>query len=333
MLDEHDIDADVVFICVPTPLDAAGEPDLTSVQQAAEQAAERGRPGQLIALESTVYPGATRAIVGSAFDRAGLRPGVDVFIAHAPSRINPGDVEHPLREIPRVVGGLDERSAELARLAYSHFTHDVVVVASAEVAEMSKLLENTARAVNIALANEMAMLCHDLGVNIWEVVDAAATKPFGFLAHQPGPGVGGHCIPVDPAYLKLLALREGSPHTSLLSQASAINRQMPEYVVDRLAASLQERGTKLSHARVLLAGIGYKRDADDLRDAPAIALIERLQATGATVDYHDPLIPRLVDEDLSSVELTAESLRRYEAVVLVTDHSTLDYALMATTRR
>ena len=322
-------EADVVFIAVPTPLDQLGQPDTSYIKTAVRSAAATARPGQLIALESTTYPGTTRELVATILAESGLVVGRDLFVVYSPERINPGDRTFDTATIPKLVGGLDETSTELGMLAYSAFVGRVHKVSSPDVAEMSKLFENIFRAANIALVNEMAMLCDDLGIDVWDVIAAAETKPFGFLAHLPGPGVGGHCIPVDPVYLQHRARAAGSSHTSLMDLAIEVNAGMPAYVVSRLARGLARRERALQGARILVLGVAYKANTADTRETPALTIIELLRAKGAIVAYHDPHVPSLPAAGLNSEALDEALLRSMDAVVLVADHSLIDLALVA----
>jgi UDP-N-acetyl-D-glucosamine dehydrogenase len=321
--------ADVVFIAVPTPLDDLGQPDTSYMEAAVRSAASTARPGQLIALESTTYPGTTRELVGSILAESGLVLGSEIFLVYSPERINPGDRTFDTATIPKLVGGVDETSTEIGVLAYETFVGSIHRVSSPDVAEMSKLFENVFRAANIALVNEMAMLCHDLGIDIWDVIAAAKTKPFGFLAHLPGPGVGGHCIPIDPVYLQHRARAAGSSHTSLMDLAIEVNARMPEYVVDRLARGLAGSGMTIDGARILILGVAYKADTSDIRETPAQRVIELLRAKGAVVSYHDPHVASLPATGLTSEPLNDALVRSMDAVVLVTDHSSIDLPLVA----
>ncbi len=322
-------EADVIFVAVPTPLDSHGRPDMTYIEAAIRSVASVARPGQLIALESTTYPGTTRELVAKLLTESGLVLGRDLFLVYSPERINPGDRTFDTATIPKLVGGVDDVSTELGVLAYSAFVGQVHRVSGPDVAEMSKLFENIFRAVNIALVNEMAMLCKDLGIDIWDVIAAAETKPFGFLPHYPGPGVGGHCIPIDPVYLQQRALAAGSTHTSLMDLAISLNAGMPAYVIDRLARALERRGKSLKSARVLVVGVAYKANTADARESPARTIIHQLRALGTVVSYHDPHVAALPDLGLDSVPLSVNVLRSMDAAVLVTDHDSLDLATIA----
>jgi len=320
--------ADVVIITVPTPAGPDSEPDVSYVRSAAANAAAAARPGQLISLESTVYPGTSREIVAAAFAERGFVSGENVFIVYSPERINPGDRTFDLTAIPKLVGGLDATSTELGTLAYRNFVGEVHPVASAEVAELTKLLENVFRALNIGLANEMAMLCHQLGIDVWDVVAAASSKPFGYLPHYPGPGVGGHCIPVDPVYLIHRARVVGSAHTSLIEAATKINEGMPSYVVDRLEAGLRVRGRELAGSSLIVLGSAYKSGTADIRESPSVEVIALLRERGADVRYHDPLVPQLPALGLESVALSDATLAAADAIVLATDQPEINLAMV-----
>ena len=321
--------ADVVFVCVPTPLDESGRPDMSCVAAAAADVARTTHAGQLICVESTTYPGTTREVFEPALRGAGWTPGSDVFLAYSPERINPTDTSYTVMTTTRLVGGLDEASLDLALLAYRTFVREVRPMSSTEVAELTKLFENSFRLVNISLVNEMAKLCQDLGVDVWEVIAGASTKPYGFLAHYPGPGVGGHCIPVDPEYLVERARELGSPHTSMIERALEINRGMVDYVQARVAGGLERRGKSLEGARVLVLGVAYKRNSRDVRQSPGADLVAALQQAGADVRYHDSWVPELRAAGLESVPLTAGQAAAADAVVLATDHDDIDLPLVA----
>jgi UDP-N-acetyl-D-glucosamine dehydrogenase len=326
-------EAEVVAICVPTPLTAEKEPDLSFLEDTAETLARRLRPGQLVIVESTVYPGATREVVLPRLEKSGLAVGRDFWLAFSPERVDPGNKAFPLREIPTVIGGIDEEAVRLAAAFYAPVVQEVIRVSSAEVAEMSKLLENTYRAVNIALVNELKVICDRMGLDVFEVIEAAATKPYGFQEFTPGPGVGGHCIPLDPYYLAWRARRAGH-ESRFVELAGEVNDEMPAYAVSRLEEALRARGrAELAGARVLVLGVTYKANVDDLREAPALAVIDLLQNGGADVAYHDPYAPamprtRKYDFGLTSVPLDADSLGAYDAVVIITDHTAVDYEMV-----
>jgi UDP-N-acetyl-D-glucosamine dehydrogenase len=321
---------DVLVICVPTPLAENRDPDLSYVEATARQIAETLRPGQLVVLESTTYPGTTRNVVLPKLATSGLAVGRDFYLAYSPEREDPGNPTHTASRIPKVVGGIDETSAELADLLYSQAVVQTVRVSSCEVAEAAKILENTYRAVNIALVNELKLLFDRMGINIWEVIDAAKTKPFGFQAFYPGPGLGGHCIPIDPFYLSWIARQHGMP-TRFIELAGEINTAMPGHVVAALEAALAEQGKLMHGSRIALIGVAYKKDVDDPRESPAFRIIELLEERGAVLAYHDPYIPRLPTmrhyrtPPLVSHPLTAEFLAGQDAVLIVTDHSGIDW--------
>jgi UDP-N-acetyl-D-glucosamine dehydrogenase len=325
---------DAVIICVPTPLTDAREPDLTYVVRSAEAIARRLRPGQLVVLESTTYPGTTREVVRPILESSGLRAGADVFLAYSPEREDPGNPRYSAPTIPKVVGGLDPASLEVAAALYARVVVEVVRVSSPEVAEACKILENTYRAVNIALVNELKVLYDRMGIDVWEVIEAAKTKPFGFQAFYPGPGLGGHCIPIDPFYLSWVARKHGMA-TRFIELAGDINTGMPAYVVGKVADALNDRGKPVRGSRVLLLGMAYKKDVDDPRESPGFELMDRLMGKGAEVEYHDPHIPSLPPMRhyphlrMDSVALTAEALASADCVVVVTDHSTYDWPWIA----
>ncbi|MHB1560000.1 MAG: nucleotide sugar dehydrogenase [Isosphaeraceae bacterium] len=321
---------DAILICVPTPLTAARDPDLAYVAASARSIAERLRPGQLVVLESTTYPTTTRKVVLPLLEASGLSAGRDFFLAFSPEREDPGNPRFSAPTIPKVVGGLEPRSLELAAALYSRVVVRVVPVSSLEVAEACKILENTYRAVNIALVNELKVLYDRMGIDVWEVIEAARTKPFGFQAFYPGPGLGGHCIPVDPFYLSWIA-REYGMSTRFIELAGEINTSMPSYVVDRLADALNDRGKPVKGSRILLLGMAYKKDVDDPRESPGFELMEHLIKKGALVEYNDPHIPVLPSMrrhpglHRQSLELTAERLGSMDCVLIVTDHSAYDW--------
>lgn len=325
---------EALVICVPTPLDARREPDLGYVTGTADAVAARLRPGQLVVLESTTYPGTTRDVVLPILERSGLVCGDEFFLAYAPEREDPGRRDLTTARIPRLVGGIDELSARLARELYGAAVETVIACSSVEVAEAAKLLENIYRAVNIAMVNEMKTLLVAMDIDVHEVIDAAATKPFGFAEFRPGPGLGGHCLPIDPFYLAYKARAVGLP-TRFIELAGEINRAMPSYVVQRTVAALDKRGVAVNGARVLVLGLAYKADVDDVRESPSFVIIEQLRALGAAVEYHDPWVAETHPvrhaqiPPMASVPLDAATLPDYDAVVLATDHSSVDYELLA----
>ena len=323
---------DAVLICVPTPLNANREPDLSYIVGTTEVIARYLRPGQLIVLESTTYPGTTEEVVRPLLERFGLRAGQDFHLAFSPEREDPNNSAYSTRTIPKLVGGVTPACGEIAAALYGEVIERVVPVSHARVAEASKLLENIYRSVNIALVNELKVLFDRMDINVWEVIDAAATKPFGFTPFYPGPGLGGHCIPIDPFYLTWRA-RQYDLTTRFIELAGEINQAMPAFVVEKLSDALNERGQSLKGARILILGIAYKRDLDDDRESPALKLMELLGRKQAQVAYHDPFVPvlkrsRRYDFQLESQPLTAAELRAADAVLIATDHSAFDYAFI-----
>jgi len=323
-------EADALLICVPTPLSESRDPDLQYVEATARQIAKVLRPGQLIVLESTTYPGTTRDVLLPIFAAGGMKVGEEFFLAYSPEREDPGNPDYSADRIPKVVGGIEPESCRLAELLYRQAVVSVVPVSSCEVAEACKILENTYRSVNIAMVNELKMLCDRLGIDVWEVIDAAKTKPFGFQAFYPGPGLGGHCIPIDPFYLSWVARKHGLA-TRFIELAGEINTAMPEYVIRRVMDALNEAGKPLRGSRVCLLGVAYKRDVDDPRESPSFVLMDLLRAGGAVLSYNDPHVPRLPEmrhhhvTDLTSTELTPEFLASQDCVLIATDHSAYDY--------
>ena len=323
---------DVLVICVPTPLTPQREPDMSYLSATAETISEYLRPGQLVVVESTVYPGATRELVLPRLDASGLKHGADFWLAFSSERVDPGNKEYPIAKIPKVVGGVDAAATELCAEFYRPVVIEVVPVSTAEAAEMSKLLENTYRAVNIALVNELKILCHQMGLDVFEIIEAAATKPYGYHPFWPGPGVGGHCIPLDPFYLSWKA-RDFEQGVRFVELAGELNWLMPQYVVERAAAALNARGKPMKGARVMILGIAYKADVEDMRESPALPVIDRLLKAGADVCYHDPYVPavpptRKYRFDLESVELTLETVAAQDAVVLIASHTGVDYRMV-----
>jgi UDP-N-acetyl-D-glucosamine dehydrogenase len=318
--------SDVVIICVPTPLRKSKDPDISFVVAAAEQVAARFRPGQLVILESTTYPGTTEELLLPLFEARGARIGVDLFLAFSPERIDPANGQFSLREIPKVVGGVTPACSRMAALLYSQIIGRVLEVSSPKVAELAKLYENTFRNVNIALANEFALMGRRLGVNIREVIEAAATKPFGFMPFYPGPGIGGHCIGIDPFYLAW-KMRLNGYEFRFLHLADEINRSMPEYVVELVTEALNERRRCLNGAGILVLGVAYKRGLADIRESPALEVIAKLQEKGAQVSYADPYVPSIVlaGNTLKAVEITDRRLAGADSVVILTDHVEFDY--------
>ena len=320
---------DVLLICVPTPLSDSRDPDLKYVEATTHSIAKVLRPGQLVVLESTTYPTTTRDVMLPILKESGLTVGEDFFLAYSPEREDPGNPDFTAAGIPKVVGGNDPVSLKLATALYEQAIVQVVPVSSCEVAEACKILENTYRAVNIALVNELKVLFDRMGIDVWEVVDAAKTKPFGFQAFYPGPGLGGHCIPIDPFYLTWLARKQGLT-TRFIELAGEVNTSMPNYVITRLAEFLNERGKPIKGSKILLLGVAYKKDVDDARESPSFVLMEELLRRGADLSYNDPHVPSLPksrshDMEMNSVELTPELLASQDCVLISTDHSAYDY--------
>lgn len=323
--------ADAILVCVPTPLTDTRDPDLGYVVSTARLIRRTLRAGQLISLESTTYPTTTRDVVLPELAESGLQLGSDYFVAYSPEREDPGNRNWSTGKIPKVVGACDPISSELAVALYRQLVSEVVPVSSAEVAEASKILENTYRAVNIALVNELKVLCQRMGIDVWEVIDAAKTKPFGFQAFYPGPGLGGHCIPIDPFYLSWVARKYGLT-TRFIELAGEINTSMPDYVVQRVADALNNRAKPIRGSRIAVLGMAYKPDVDDTRESPAFSLMERLMARGAVLTYNDPHVPVLPRSrshnlpGMKSEELSVEYLQQQDCVVIATDHTAYDYA-------
>jgi UDP-N-acetyl-D-glucosamine dehydrogenase len=330
-------EVDVVVICVPTPLTEAREPDLSFVIATGKMLARHLRPGQLVVLESTTYPGTTEELLKPILEESGLRAGQDFFLAFSPEREDPGNAAFSCRTIPKVVGGVTETSRDLAAQFYAAVVEEVVPVTSTRVAEACKILENTYRAVNIALVNELKVVFEAMGIDVWEVIAAAKSKPFGFQAFYPGPGLGGHCIPIDPFYLTWAARRVGV-NTKFIELAGEVNTQMPNYVLQRVAMALNDHGKPLKGSNVCVLGVAYKKNVDDPRESPAFTILESLEAKGAVVAYHDPFIPVLPAMRhhairLASQPLTAEFLNAQDCVVVVTDHDGVDYAAVVENSR
>jgi UDP-N-acetyl-D-glucosamine dehydrogenase len=316
---------DAVSICVPTPLSKTKDPDVTYILDAVASIRRHLKPGQLVVLESTTYPGTTDELIRAELEGTGLRVGRDFYLAFSPERIDPGNQTHGTRNTPKVVGGITPRCTELAVALYSQFIERVVAVSSARAAEMVKLLENTFRSVNIALVNELAQMCDVLGVDAYEVIDAAATKPFGFLPFYPGPGLGGHCIPIDPHYLAW-KLKAHDFTARFIGLAAEVNQQMPGLVVEKVVAGLNHQGRPVKGSRILALGVAYKKDVSDVRESPALSVIRLLELRGAKVSYHDPYVPELTTESgsMASTPLTEDNLRLADCVVILTNHSSFD---------
>jgi len=323
-------ECDAIAICVPTPLDKMRDPDVTFMVEATKSVAPHLRGETLVTLESTTYPGTTDEVIVPILEGAGHTVGTDVFVAFSPERVDPGNPTHHTKDTPKVVGGVTSRSGELAVAFYRSFLDVVVPVSTARAAEMSKLLENIFRCVNIALVNELVQLCERMDINMWEVVDSAKTKPFGFMPFYPGPGLGGHCIPIDPYYLSWKA-REFDFHTQFIELAGKVNENMSYYVADRLMAALNMQHKSLAGARVLVLGVAYKADIDDMRESPAVKVIDHLLDREADVVYHDPFVPdyQFDGHQIDRVELTAAEIEAADAVVILTAHTEVDYALVA----
>jgi UDP-N-acetyl-D-glucosamine dehydrogenase len=322
--------ADGVSICVPTPLRKTGDPDLSFIVSSAQALRPVLHRGMVIILESTSYPGTTRELVLPELEAGGLRVGEDIFLAFSPERVDPGRKDWTTKNTPKVIGGVTPVCTEVAASMYESAMTTIVRVSSSEVAEMTKLLENTFRAVNIAMVNEMALMCDRLGIDVWEVIDAAASKPFGFMRFTPGPGLGGHCIPIDPLYLSW-KLKQVKYNARIIDLASEINTNMPRFVVSRVQDALNERGKPLKGARLLVLGVAYKPDISDVRESPSLDVIGLLRAKGATVEYFDPFVPSIEHEGwgLRSVPDLDEAARRADCVVVVTNHSSVDYRRLA----
>ena len=321
-------ECDALIICVPTPLSKTKDPDLEMVVSATRRIAENMRAGQLVVLESTTYPGTTDELILPMLSEKGLQVGVDFFLAFSPERVDPGNPKFHTRNTPKVIGGMTPACGEAAKALYSKAIETIIVVSSPRAAEMVKLLENTFRSVNIGLVNEVALMCRRLGVNVWEVIDAAASKPFGFMAFYPGPGLGGHCIPIDPLYLSW-KLKTLNYRARFIELASEINAGMPEYVVERLVEALNDRERSLRGSRVHILGVAYKKDIEDVRESPAVDFIKILQSKGAKVTYTDSWVPTLEHEgiDLKSIE-AGPAVDAADAVVIITDHTNVPYADM-----
>lgn len=321
---------DTINICVPTPLRKTKDPDLSYVVSAVEMIAAHLRPGMLVILESTTYPGTTEEVVQPILEKGGLKAGKDFFLAFSPERVDPGNEKWNTKNVPKVVGGLTPDCSTLAKALYSASIDTVVMVSSPKVAEMVKLLENTFRAVNIGLVNELALMCDRLGMSVWDVVDAAATKPFGFMPFYPGPGLGGHCIPIDPFYLSW-KVKEVGFEARFIELAGHVNGAMPHHVVDKVADALNSHSKSVRGSNVMLLGISYKRDIDDVRESPALDVMAALHLKGAKISYHDPYLPSLLARDwpgafdVHSVPLTPKALAAADCVVIITDHRVLDY--------
>ena len=324
---------DVIVICVPTPLRKTKDPDMSYIIAAGEEIQKHMRRGQLIILESTTYPGTTDEVLLPMFEEKGFKLYEDFLLAFSPERVDPGNPQYQTHNIPKVVGGVSKDSTDVATLLYRQIVNEVHAVSSARVAEACKLWENTFRAINIGMANEMARLCNTLGIDTWEVVQAAATKPFGFMAFYPGPGIGGHCIPLDPHYLSWKARQHGFD-SQFISLAEQVNSGMPAYVVKLVSTALNNVKKAVNGSKILILGVAYKKDIDDMRESPALSIIDLLRAKGANVRYHDPFVPEVhfdhsytigAGDPLFNVELTDNELKSADCVIICTDHSSVDY--------
>ncbi|GGE05014.1 UDP-N-acetyl-D-glucosamine dehydrogenase [Marinithermofilum abyssi] len=327
----HIEEVDAVAICVPTPLDLYQQPDTSYVEASTREIAKRLHPGMLVVLESTTYPGTTEEVVKPILEETGLKTGEDFYLAFSPERVDPGNKVYNTKNTPKVVGGITPACTRVAAALYRNVLEgEVFEVSSPAVAEMEKILENTFRNINIALANEMAILCNKMGIDVWEVIEAAKTKPYGFMAFYPGPGLGGHCIPIDPYYLTWKA-REYKYHTRLIELAGEINNYMPEFVVERTMKILNRYGKAMNGANVLILGVAYKRDIDDMRESPVLDIIRQLEKYGANLTVNDPHIPsfKVDGRTYESEELTAELLEKADIVLVTTDHTAYDYQLIA----
>jgi UDP-N-acetyl-D-glucosamine dehydrogenase len=318
---------DAVNVCVPTPLSKHRDPDVSHVVAAAEQVARHLHSGMLVVLESTTYPGTTDELILPLLEKTGMKVGRDFFLAFSPERVDPGNPKFNTRNIPKVVGGVTPRCTEMAVQLYRQRLEQVVPVSSPQVAEMVKLLENTFRSVNIGLVNELALMCARLKIDVWEVIRAAATKPFGFMPFYPGPGLGGHCIPIDPFYLSWKARASGF-EARFIELAGSVNAQMPEHVVNLVAEGLNRRGKPVRGSRVLVLGVAYKANIDDTRESPSLDIMETLRERGARLEYSDPFVPKLefAGKRLSSVSLTTANLRRFDCVIIATAHRNIPFA-------
>lgn len=318
-------ECDAISVCVPTPLSKTRDPDVSYILDATETIGRRLRRGQLVVLESTTYPGTTREVMKPILDRSGLTAGEDYFLCFSPERVDPGNEVWLTRNTPKVLGGMTDRCTTIGQQFYERFIDHVVPVSSVEAAELTKILENTFRAVNIGLVNEIALMADRLGVNVWEVIDAAATKPFGFMKFTPGPGLGGHCIPIDPQYLSW-KMRTLDYRARFIEVASDINAEMPAFVAGKVREALNQGRKAVNGSRILVIGVAYKKDIDDVRESPAFDVMELLEKDGARLSYHDPYVPELHrdGEIMTSVELTDEQLQSCDVAVIVTDHSNVD---------
>lgn len=325
---------DAICICVPTPLNQAKEPNLSYVICTSQEVSRYLRRDQLVILESTTYPGTTREIILPILKLSGLKASQDFYLAYSPERIDPGNRKFNIKNTPKILGGIDQKSTRLAKLLYEQVADEVIAVSSPDVAEMTKVFENVFRSVNIALVNELAILCENMKISVWEVIDTASSKPFGYLPFYPGPGIGGHCIPLDPYYLASKA-REYDYHMKFIELAAEINEQMPHYVTSRIIESLNAHGKSIKGAELLVLGVTYKPDVGDVRGSPSLKLIKRLQEKGAKVNFNDPYIAEIevAGHTLTSMELTTERLSAADCVVITTNHSSYDYQSIVDTAK
>lgn len=321
---------DAVIVCVPTPLSKTKEPDVTYIASAVKSIAKYLKRGHLVVLESTTYPGTTEEIMLPALESSGWKEGRDFYLAFSPERIDPGNKEYKVENTPKIVGGLSDKSTEIAVALYSQVIENVIPASSSKVAEMVKLLENTFRIVNVSLVNEIMIMCDRLDIDVWEVIELAKTKPYGFMPFYPGPGIGGHCIPVDPLYLSWKARMAGF-EARFIDLASYINTEMPHHVVSKVAEALNERGKPLKRAKVLVMGVAYKKDVKDLRESPALEIMDLLLEKGVYLSYYDPFIPflKIYDFDLIGVPFNANVFKDSDCVLIITDHTDVDYKLVA----
>ena len=316
---------DCLIICVPTPLDEHEQPDMSYVESATNEISKNISKGQLIILESTTYPGTTREIVMPLLEKSNLKAGDDFFLAYSPEREDPGNKDFSVAKIPKVIGGYTENCLQITSELYETIVSETVKVSSMETAESTKLMENIFRAVNIAMVNELKLVLDRMGVNIWEVIDAAKTKPFGFMPFYPGPGIGGHCIPIDPFYLSWKA-KEFNTEAKFIELAGEINRKMTEHIAHRIGKALNDDKKSIRESKILLIGLAYKKDIDDVRESPAIKIMNLLKYKGANVDYHDPFVNKF--KNMQSIDLTANNIQKYDLVAIATDHSKIDYELI-----
>jgi UDP-N-acetyl-D-glucosamine dehydrogenase len=318
--------ADAVSICVPTPLRKTKDPDISYIVDSSKMIAKYLKKGQLIVLESTTYPGTTTEVIQPILEESGLRAGVDFFLAFSPERVDPGNQEYKIKNTPKVIGGVTKKCTHISGILYSQIIDTVIKVSSTQAAEVIKLLENTFRSVNIGLVNEIAIICDKLGLDVWEIIDAAATKPFGFMQFYPGPGLGGHCIPIDPHYLSW-KLKTLNYNAKFIELAGEINSSMPDFVVSRIDYALNSVKKSIKGSKILIIGVSYKKDIEDVRESPAIDVITILNKKGALVSYHDPYVRVLSEKKLKlkSVRLTEKKLKEADCVVIVTDHTAFDY--------